>query len=369
MENDEGLKRDSVQRSVFCTFPIPDDFSGSEDFESVCAWFCEQWVQDKPTRQAMATYCVSADGYKHIHAVFSQDTNFRWSAVKKAIPVNGDIKATRGTKDQALGYIRKQGKFAEAGETVLAEHCIGEIVSNQGARTDLDRVGAYINDGWTPQEIMNVSLSYRKYDRIIKDAYFAKRNAETPFLRDIVVEWHVGESGTGKTYYATQLIRSEGEENVYFLSDYENGGLDNYNGEPILFLDEFRGQIRYSTLLSMLQGYKQRFHARYTNILGLWKRVVITSVMPPELVYQHMVHENKNVDTIKQLYRRIDRVVYHYKSGDEYCIYAETMDTYTSYENMKLKARGETSLAASGFMELTKEEQLRLAEIFSYPRP
>ncbi|MDE7212725.1 MAG: hypothetical protein K2O03_14945 [Lachnospiraceae bacterium] len=106
----------------------------------------------------------------------------------------------------------------------------------------------------------------------------------------------------------------------------QRGGHDNYNGKPILFLDEFRGQIRYSTLLSMLQGYKQRFHARSTNILVLWKRVV-----------------------------------YHYKEGDEFCMYAERMDTYTSYEYMKLKAHGKADLAANGFLELTENEQLRLA--------
>lgn len=362
MENEEGLKRDSVQRSVFCTYSIPDDMQETEDYISVCQWFCEQWVGSSTKRQAMAAYCMSANGYKHVHTVFSQETNFRFSAVLKAVPAKGKVEATRGTKEQALAYIRKQGKFEEAGETILAEYHIGEIVSNQGARNDLDRIGCYINEGWTPQEIMNVSLSYRKYDKIIKDAYFAKRNAETPFLRDIVVEWHVGESGTGKTYYAKELIESEGEESVYFLSDYSHGGLDHYNGEPILFLDEFRGQIRYSTLLSMLQGYKQQFHARYTNIIGLWKWVIITSVMPPELVYQHMVQENRNVDTIKQLYRRINRIVYHYKSGNEFCIYVEDMDSYTNYEDMKQKAHG--SNQTPEFLKLTIEEQKRLDELF-----
>lgn len=43
--------------------------------------------------------------------------SFRWSAVKKAIPVNGDIQATRGTKEQALAHIRKEGEYAEKGET------------------------------------------------------------------------------------------------------------------------------------------------------------------------------------------------------------------------------------------------------------
>lgn len=336
------------------------------DYESVCKWFCEQWVQEKPTRQAIATYCQSAEGYKHIHTVYSQNNSFRWSTVKNAVPVSGDIQAMRGTKLQALAYIRKEGIFEEQGEIILAEYSLGgEIQDNRGARNDLQRVGAYINDGLTPQEIMNLSIEYRKHDRIIKEAYFAKRNAETPFLRDIVVEWHVGESGTGKTYLANTLAMNEGEDNIYLVSDYENGGLDLYNGEPILFLDEFRGQIKYSTFLSMLQGYKQQFHARYTNIVGLWNRVYITSVYPPEALYRKMVADDRDIDTLKQLFRRLSKVVYHYRAKDgSFCVYEEDMSQYTSYENMKLRVHGKEELANDGYIELSNAEQQRIDDLF-----
>lgn len=109
------------------------------------------------------------------------------------------------------------------------------------------------------------------------------------------------------------LIELYGEDEVYLVTDYDNGGLDKYNGEKILFLDEFRGQIKYSTLLCMLQGYKQQFHARYSNIIGLWDEVHISTVMPPEKVYQNMVQENQSIDTLSQLFRRIDSIIYHWK--------------------------------------------------------
>lgn len=345
-----AVTKDSTQRSVFCQFPVKEEDFGEMSEQDICQWFCENWVQGKETRQAICCYCISANGYKHVHTVFSADTYFRWSAVKKAIPINGDIQATRGSKEQALAYIRKEGEYEEKGETVVCEYSIGEVKSNQGKRNDLDKIGAYINEGLTPNEIMQLDISYRKHDKIIRDAYFAKRSAETPFLRDIVVEWHVGESGTGKTYYAQMLVDTEGEDNVYLVSDYENGGLDRYNGEPILFLDEFRGQIRYSTLLSMLQGYKQQFHARYTNIIGLWKRVIITSVLPPEQVYKNMVSENRDVDTIKQLYRRIAKIVYHYVENGEYKTFEQTMLEYKDYDTMKSKI-------GKDFVEVSKEQE------------
>lgn len=352
-----AVTKDSTQRSVFCQFPVKEEDFGEMSEQDICQWFCENWVQGKETRQAICCYCISANGYKHVHTVFSADTYFRWSAVKKAIPINGDIQATRGSKEQALAYIRKEGEYEEKGETVVCEYSIGEVKSNQGKRNDLDKIGAYINEGLTPNEIMQLDISYRKHDKIIRDAYFAKRSAETPFLRDIVVEWHVGESGTGKTYYAQMLVDTEGEDNVYLVSDYENGGLDRYNGEPILFLDEFRGQIRYSTLLSMLQGYKQQFHARYTNIIGLWKRVIITSVLPPEQVYKNMVSENRDVDTIKQLYRRIAKIVYHYVENGEYKTFEQTMLEYKDYDTMKSKI-------GKDFVEVSKEQEQYIQEMF-----
>ena len=203
---------------------------------------------------------------------------------------------------------------------------------------------------------MAKNLSYRRYEKLIKDAYFDKRYRETPFLRDVNTIWHVGESASGKTYSVMKLIEQYGEDNIYFVSDYDNGGLDKYNGEPYLFLDEFRGQIKYSVLLGMLQGYKQQFHARYTNIIGLWNKVHISTVLPPEKVYQTMVNENQNIDTLTQLFRRINMIVYHWKDEQGYHTYELPMSEYINYEDLKNKALG-----AYDFHDATKDEQLVFA--------
>ena len=187
----------------------------------------------------------------------------------------------------------------------------------------------------TPNQIYDVYLGFRKYDKMIRDAYFRKREKETPFLRDVKVYWHVGVSGSGKSFTASKLLDKYGEDSLYLVTDYENGGLDKYNGEPVLFLDEFRGQIRYSTLLSMLQGYKQQFHARYTNIIGLWNEVHITSVLPPELIYSNMVENYKEFDTIQQLLRRITSIIYHYKINGDYKEFELPIEEYKKYDDLK----------------------------------
>ena len=146
-------------------------------------------------------------------------------------------------------------------------------------------------------------------------------------------------------------------------TDYESGGLDSYNGERIIFMDEFRGQMKYSLFLGMLQGYKQQMHARYTNIIPLWEEVHITSVLPPELVYVKMVDENKQLDTMEQLRRRVDFVVYHYKQGGVYLKHTVPMPEYKTYGLLKKSVAGDAvtwtdlgNVAAGGMVNVALED-------------
>ena len=331
---------DSVSKSWFCVWNNPQDTLELTEPTEIAEKVLEMFIGDSPTRSGAVAYCVSAMGLHHLHMVFEDIKAMRFSAIKKAFP-KIHLEPTKGTKEQAQDYIDKKGKFEEKGEKVLyiAKH--GEIKGCQGQRKDIDAVEQFIREGKTPNEIFDMYLGYRRYEKMIRDAYYRKREKETPFIRDIEVYWHVGLAGSGKTYVANKLVEQYGMDNVYFNADYESGGLDRYNGERVLFLDEFKGQIRYSTLLCMLQGYKQQFHARYSNITGLWTEVHISSVFPPELCYSKMVSEHSEIDTIQQLLRRITEVVYHYKVGDEYKELREPIAEYKNYKKLQQKANYE----------------------------
>ena len=142
------------------------------------------------------------------------------------------------------------------------------------------------------------------------------------------------------------------------MNDYSGGGLDLYQGEKILFMDEFRGQVRYSTLLNMRDGYRTQVHCRYNNVYALWTEVHSTSVLPPEMVYNRMVTENKEVDTIQQLLRRLNEIQYHYKKDGEYRVYRVDAKDYVDYATLKSKAH------AGEFVTLTAGQQEYLKELF-----
>jgi len=340
MADKKNFKNDTVSRSWFCTFNNPEKhgFSDLSPVQTVDE-IINIWVKDNQMRVCAVAYCVSVDGTPHLHTIFQDTKPCRFSSIKKLFP-SMHIEASKGSKNDMEDYIHKNGKFAEHGEQVLHVKYHGEIKSQQGKRTGVEAIEEMINAGYTPNQIFDTSIIYRKYDKIIREAYYRKRYKETPMKREIMNYWHVGSSGTGKSYTEFFLAEFHGEDNIYKVSEYEKGFMDKYSGQPILFMDEFRGNLSYSQLLSILDVYKSQIHARYTNVYGLWTEVHITSVFPPELVYREMRLSNKAIDTYEQLRRRITYVVYHYKNGEEFCKYQIPMSEYTTYEELKEMATG-----------------------------
>jgi hypothetical protein len=329
--------------------------------EQICNVVLNIWqsgADEDEERTGAAVYCKSADGLLHLHIVVCSSKKITFGTVKKCFP-KAHIEPTQGNKQQAEDYIQKVGEWQEKGEELLCNVVYhGDIIGNQGKRNDVDNIEKLLDQGKKPREILTeLGFKSQRYETMIRSAYFLKRYNDTPFYRDIEVVWHVGESGSGKSFTAVKLVEQGLQDDMYMMTDYEGGGLDHYNGEDILFMDEYRGQIKYSTLLMMLQGYKQQFHARYTNIYGLWTKVHITSVMPPEMVYQKMVEEHQNIDTLKQLLRRINTIVYHWKDDNKgYHQYSMPMKDYIDYNDLK----GKVLMNKDGFIDIKKYNQEEL---------
>ena len=328
------MENDVRARSWFCVLNNPADhgFSGTPD--EIAEQMKERWITDNPQRTCAVAFCVSAEGLPHCHAVFEDTKTMRFTAVQKLFP-GMHIEVTKGNKDQAEDYINKRGKWQEKGENVLCVVRHGDIKGCQGQRRDFEIIDDLINQGLTPNEILEKSFSYRRYETMIKRAFFDKRMRETPILRDVKTFFHFGESGSGKTYMYVQLCEKYGADNVYLLTDYGKGGFDNYNGQPILCMDEFRGQIPFSQLMNLLDGYRVQIPCRYSNGYALWIEVHIFTVLPPEMIFKTMVEENRGIDTYEQLRRRIDFVVYHHRENGEYKTFELPMEKYTNYDDLR----------------------------------
>lgn len=350
--NEDGSKK------VLSSTP---SFLASLSEQEICDLVLKMWCDSKPGRIGAVTYCISATGFHHLHMVLevenSDSERFTYKQVQKIYGFNFHIEPTRGSKKEAEDYIYKRGKYTEVGEQVLAMAQHGELKGNQGNRNDLQGVQEMLDKGMTPNEIFDTNIQFRRYEKMIKAAYYRKRDLETPFIRPVSVTYHVGESGTGKTYLASQYVEKLGREKLYYCADYNNGFMDNYSGEEILWLDEYRGQLPFGVFLSYLDKYKVEVHARYSNVLSLWNDVHISSVLPPERIYAHMIGEsyNKDLDSYQQLVRRIDYIIYHYKDKDgNYCQYGQKMKDYKDYITLRGQALGTHD--EEGFTKLSSNE-------------
>lgn len=355
-KNSQDNARDNRSKSWFCVLNNPQDHGFDGEPQEICNNVLKVWTDALATNTGVVVYCISAEGLKHLHCVFEVGIgcgSIRFSAIKKLFHGTGmHFEPTKGSRQQVEMYLSKQGQFEEKGETIVCRAQKGEIQGAKDKDSILQQIESLIEQGMRPSQIMAIGIFYRQHETLIKKTFFAKRLAETPPIREVKVFWHVGVSGSGKSYTYVQLCEERGEDEIYMMSDMENGGLDSYEAQQILFIDEFKGQTPYYKLLQMLDKYKMQIHARYTNAYALWNEVHITSVYPPEEAYKFMVDSSeRQIDSIKQLLRRIDAVIYHYKEQDLYRTYSQKMEDYTDYASLKQSAMG-----TDGFIALSEYE-------------
>ena len=299
-----------VTLSWFATLNNPADHGYPGSPQEVCEQLRDEWIQDSTTRTGAWAYCISAEGLHHVHMVLEDAVAMRFSMVKKTYAIGAHLEPTKGSKKKAEDYIYKRHPYDEKGEIVKCVVTAGRIRGAQGKRSDLERIEELIQDGKTPSEILDENFAYYRYEKEIRKAYFRRCLVNTPSVREVKVHLIVGESGTGKSYIYTQ----------------------------------YKGQFPFSTFLTLTDKYKAQIHARYSNIWTLWNEVYITSVYPPERLYQLMVPlGNWDYDSRQQMYRRITDITYTYKAGTEYKRYTVPMSDYTTYQALEAEAIFATS--------------------------
>lgn len=296
--------------------------------------------------------CDEQGSTYHTHIYILLSKKKRWSSVCNAFPHAHIETSVKGSPEQCRAYIKKEGKFSKEKietnfpDTFYEEGSIPDFYISSDRTEMLLQIESMLDSGMTPSEILNKSLVFRQYESLIRKQYFAKRFEETPPHREIKVTWHLGASGSGKSYTYVELCNTYSPELVYYASDFTNACsamLDTYEAQPYLFIDEVKtDSFKFGYLLQLLQGYRTPIHARYSNVYSLWKEIHITSIFTPRDVYEDMVGVGqRSTDSFYQLERRITNYVYHWKTDDgQYHSYEIPASEYTSYDDLKKRAEG-----------------------------
>lgn len=329
------------------------------DPPTVAKFFKDKWENSGKGREAGIVVCMSADGKYHIHGgLYGNTTTFHQV---KEVMCDCHIEEQKATKKKLTDYLRKNPPYDEKGETVLYELGLECIKDAQGKRSVFGQIDDYLAQGMTPSEIMRKGSYFRKYEKIIKSAYLDKRINETPIIKDMHVEYHFGSTRTGKSHVRVQYYEEHSRDDVHVWSDHRDGGLDTYlekGAPPVLFIEEMKGDIPYGQLLMVLDKYSDvEIHCRYSNTKALWTQVYMTSVYPIEELYQLMVEPRlRKTDSIEQLLRRINTIVYHYVEDGEYKTFSMPASEYKDYNDMMAKLHK----ATDGFQKVSPSEMSQI---------
>lgn len=301
-------------------------------------------------------YCladeIGNEGTYHTHIYITMSMKKRFQSVINAFKKNAHIDVARGTAQECVEYVGKTGKWKESEKgTTSVEGTFEEYgnipdenMPNANNKTDmLENINRMLLEGLTPNEILSKHIAYRVYENVIKSQYFMLKSEGIPPIRDVSVNWHIGKTGSGKSYIYVKLCEEHGEDNVYLGSDYTNrcsALFDNYTGQEIIILDEVKpNSFDYGYLLKLLDKYKIDIHARYKNVRSIWSEVHITSVYSPDEIYEAMIQGgNKKVDTLTQLLRRITTYVYHWKDKSGYHEFRLPADEYKGKYDLEERA-------------------------------
>lgn len=309
--------------------------------EFVADYFLKQWISSGKGRVGCVAVCESAAGVYHLHAALYGDNTTLRNVAKTMF--DSHVEPAKG-KASLIQYVLKEGKYREKDERVIYHTDTSVVQSMQGKRNDFDEIENLLQQGCSPEEIMDTQFRYRRYDKMIVSAYISKRKRDVGPKKKMYVEWHVGESGTGKTFTYEKLLQNYKKDEIYFTGSQRIGWLDYYMkaGAPdILFIDDLKPQGDFVEILSVMDVYTTKpIHARYEDIYPLWTKVIITSVYPPELWYALMVKDKvKKIDSWEQVRRRISVVVYHYVENGVYKEFRLPATQYVDYDSLKAMAR------------------------------
>lgn len=200
------------------------------------------------------------------------------------------VEARKGSARQASDYCKKEGNFKEYGS-----------ISKQGERTDLDRLkDEILTEGLKVDDIViDNPTMYHQYGRTlhkIEDLKMRKifRTEQTKGI------WYWGETGVGKSHKAFEGYTPD----THYVWQYEQSGWqDGYCQQETVIMNEFRGQVKYSELLELLDKWPYSVKRRHREPMPFTsKLIIITSSMHPKDIYTNIDAK----DSLKQLYRRCE---------------------------------------------------------------
>ena len=253
---------------------------------------------------AQAEICPTT---KRLHIQGYIELKERWTfhrvqekVFKAYLPSHVHCTAARGTAAQNRAYCTKDDSRVPGTDPVEVGEPVGDGGATHQPGKALDRIYADIKAGFGMQEIVekygfSVWCHHNKsLDKAMM--IWGKKRLEMP--RIILL---IGPSGSGKSMWAQRNFPDR------YRWTFGNGGssswMDGYNGEPVVELSEFRGQLPLSFMLDLLDRYECKAQVKGGTVQVIAHTFIITSNDEPDQWYKGLGEDRD--EKLKPLLRRL----------------------------------------------------------------
>lgn len=237
---------------------------------------------------------VGESGTPHIQGAVYFENAISLESVRKRISTKGHYEAMRGSWEHQDYCLKDEQVIRNYGEG-----------PQQGKRVDIEEFRDAIKSGLTEEDAYEqyfpIMAKYPRFYGGYKDAMNRKK-----FRTEMTkCKWYWGGTNVGKSHRIIQpFIDSDSMDMVYQHEAADKGWWDGYEGQPIVVLNEFHGEISYAELLTLIDKWPKDVSRRgRAPTPFLAKEILISSPSPPEKVYSR---QNEKDDSIQQLLRRVE---------------------------------------------------------------
>lgn len=229
-------------------------------------------------------------GTPHLQGYVYFDHAKTMGGVKKNIGINNIwLHVANGSPTANTTYCSKDGQVFEYGEK-----------PSQGKRTDINELKIMILEGKSTVDEITIENpeAYHQYGRTLEKIEDISHRSK---FRTTMTKgtWITGETGSGKSHTA---FKDYNPKTHYLFNTEDKGWWDGYTGQKTVIINDFKGEIKYGTLLQLIDKWPYTVPRRNRPPMPFTsEEVIITSIMKPNEVY----HNLNAKDGIDQLLRRI----------------------------------------------------------------
>lgn len=169
----------------------------------------------------------------------------------------------------------------------------------QGKRNDIHEIKEKVKDGMNMREIIETTekLNYQN----IKCAELLMAYLQIPrkLINGLMVIWCYGETGSGKSHYASQNYPDA-------YSPVSAKWWDGYDGQKSVVIDDIRDDYSYRQLLRMTDVYSYKVERKGSSVEVQFETIIFTCPWHPREFLKKYYSAN---DKYEQFIRRITKVI------------------------------------------------------------